>query len=135
MKRIALLLLVFPFAWMAAPRAAQQSPTPPSAIAPDPDVKNDGIPVTSDLVKRKCGTCHRADDKGRMSRISYRRTTPEGWELTIKRMVALNNLKIEPAEARDVLRYLFGPSGTRARRGEARGVRSRAPAGRLSICL
>jgi quinohemoprotein amine dehydrogenase len=46
-----------------------------------------------------------------MSRISYRRTTPEGWETTIKRMVSLNNVKMEPAEARDVLRYLSDHQG------------------------
>ena len=39
-----------------------------------------GIPVTSDLVQRVCGSCHRVDEQGRMSRISYQRTTPEGWQ-------------------------------------------------------
>ena len=63
------------------------------------------------VVKRKCGACHRADEKGRMTRISYRRTTPEGWEQTIKRMITLNNLTFEPAEARDVLRYLADHHG------------------------
>ena len=112
MKRIALLLLALPFAWIAAPRAAQQpAAAPPQAATADVEKKDEGIPVTSDLVKRKCGTCHKADEQGRLSRISYRRTTPEGWELTIKRMVTLNNLKIEPAEARDVLRYLADHQG------------------------
>ena len=46
-----------------------------------------------------------------MTRISYRRTTPEGWEQTIKRMITLNNLTFEPAEARDVLRYLADHHG------------------------
>jgi len=72
---------------------------------------DEGIPVTSDLVKRKCGTCHRADEKGRLSRISYRRTTPEGWEQTIKRMITLNNVPLEPAEARDIVRYLADHHG------------------------
>jgi quinohemoprotein amine dehydrogenase len=112
MKRIGLLLLL-PVAWMAAPRAAQQPPaSPPSAAAAaDPDKKDEGIPVTSDVVKQKCASCHSADDKGRLTRISYRRTTPEGWEQTIKRMVALDGLKIEPAEAREVLRYLSDHQG------------------------
>ena len=65
-----------------------------------------GIPVTSDLVHRVCGTCHRADEQRRMSRISYQRTTPEGWQQTIRRMVLLNNLQIEPADAREAVRYL-----------------------------
>jgi quinohemoprotein amine dehydrogenase len=46
-----------------------------------------------------------------MSRISFRRNTPEGWEGTIRRMVALNGLKIEPATARDVVRYLSNHLG------------------------
>src|SRR4029079_1765157 len=55
--------------------------------------------------------CHRADDKGRLTRISFRRTTPEGWQETVKRMVSLNNVKIEPSEARDILRYLADRHG------------------------
>ncbi|HYL75704.1 MAG TPA: quinohemoprotein amine dehydrogenase subunit alpha [Bryobacteraceae bacterium] len=65
-----------------------------------------GIPITSELVRKTCSPCHRVDEKLRMSRISWRRTTPEGWEQTIKRMISLNNLKMEPAAAREILRYL-----------------------------
>src|SRR2546428_11550388 len=63
-----------------------------------------GIPVPRDLVKRKCGTCHRPDEKGRLSRISYRPTTPEGWEQTIKRMITLNNDPLEPGQTRHLRR-------------------------------
>ena len=92
--------------------SAQQTPAPtPPAAEADGDKKDEGIPVTSDLVKQKCSSCHKADDKGRLTRISYRRTTPEGWEETIKRMVSLNNVKIEPSEARQVLRYLADHHG------------------------
>ena len=41
-----------------------------------------------------------------MSRISYQRTTPEGWQQTIRRMVLLNDLRIESADAREAVRYL-----------------------------
>src|SRR5262245_44038323 len=96
---------------MSFTAAAQQPATPPpqqaqAALGENAERTDEGIPVTSDLVKRKCGTCHRPDEKGRLTRISYRRTTPEGWEQTIKRMITLNNLAMEPAEARDILRYL-----------------------------
>jgi len=40
----------------------------------------EGIPVTSELVLNKCGGCHVKDAKGNLSRISWIRTTPEGWE-------------------------------------------------------
>ena len=81
------------------PAAAQEATS--GAVLPD-----GGIPVTSDLVHRVCGTCHGADEQRRMSRISYQRTTPEGWQQTIRRMVLLNNLQIEPADAREAVRYL-----------------------------
>ena len=60
---------------------AQPAPTkPPAATAEDAEKADEGIPVTSPLVRQKCSGCHRADEKGRLTRISYRRTTPEGWE-------------------------------------------------------
>jgi quinohemoprotein amine dehydrogenase len=86
---------------MAAP-AAQQ----PVAGVPEP-----GIPITDTTVQTACAPCHQADDTGVMSRISFRRNTPEGWEATIRRMVALNGLQIEPATARHVLRYLSDQLG------------------------
>ena len=33
-----------------------------------------------------------------MSRISFQRNTPEGWQEIIRRMVSLNGLKIDPAD-------------------------------------
>lgn len=41
-----------------------------------------------------------------MSRISFQRNTPEGWQDTIKRMVALNGVKLDPAVGREVVKYL-----------------------------
>jgi len=102
--------LLFAFTLIPAILGGQQPPAPESRSA-NADAVDEGIPVTSDLVKQKCGSCHRADDKGRMTRISYRRTTPEGWEETIKRMVSLNNVKLQPAEARDIVRYLADHHG------------------------
>ncbi|MED5545949.1 MAG: quinohemoprotein amine dehydrogenase subunit alpha [Pseudomonadota bacterium] len=65
-----------------------------------------GIPVTDSLTMQKCGTCHAPDADGNLSRISWIRATPEGWAQTIKRMVKLNGLEIEPGEAREVVKYL-----------------------------
>jgi quinohemoprotein amine dehydrogenase len=70
-----------------------------------------GIPVTDRLVLEKCGTCHRPDDKGNLSRISWMRTTPEGWAQTVKRMVALNGLSITPEQSRAVVRSLSATHG------------------------
>ena len=56
-------------------------------------------------------SCHAKDDKGNLSRISWIRTTPEGWEEAIKRMVRLNGLTLEPADARVIVKYLSNSHG------------------------
>jgi len=71
----------------------------------------EGFVIDSPIVKARCGGCHRPDDKGRMSRISYRRATPENWERTIKRMVSLNHATLTPEDARAILKYLADRQG------------------------
>ncbi|HEV2688735.1 MAG TPA: quinohemoprotein amine dehydrogenase subunit alpha [Bryobacteraceae bacterium] len=93
-----------------------QPPQPPPKESKEPTEQqkeeiDSGIPVTSELVRRTCSPCHKADEKQRLSRISWRRTTPEGWEETIKRMISLDGLKLEPADAREILRYLSNHHG------------------------
>jgi len=100
----------------AAPAQAGQSAAAP---APPPQV---GIPVTDQAVIKACGGCHRPDDKQQLSRISFRRTTPEGWERTITRMMALNNLKIDAATARQVVKSLSNSHGLAPE--EARPIRN-----------
>ncbi len=68
--------------------------------------KEEGIPVSDPLVIAKCSACHRKDDKGNLTRISWERTTPEGWEEIIKRMVRLNGLTLKPEEARAIVKSL-----------------------------
>jgi quinohemoprotein amine dehydrogenase len=91
------------FASVLAVALRAQAPQPTAAPTAKPE---DGIPVTNAAVQKACGSCHRPDDKGQMSRISFIRTTPEGWQTIIQRMAALNGLNIEPADARQVLKYL-----------------------------
>jgi quinohemoprotein amine dehydrogenase len=71
----------------------------------------EGIPVTDAMTKEKCGACHTADAKGNLSRISWVRTTPEGWDQAIKRMVKLNGAAVSPEEARHIVRYLSNSHG------------------------
>ena len=87
-----------------------QNPAPPQA-ARSGDDPPPGIPITDPTVKRVCGDCHPSDAQGRMSRISYRRTTPEGWQETIRRMATLNQATIEPADARQIVKYLSDTLG------------------------
>src|ERR1041384_2751027 len=60
----------------------------------------EGIPVSDPLVISKCSGCHQKDEKGNLSRISWDRTTPEGWQEVIRRMVRLNGLTLTPEEGR-----------------------------------
>ncbi len=46
-----------------------------------------------------------------MSRISFQRNTPEGWQSTIQRMASLNGLNIDPQTARQVVKYLSNSHG------------------------
>jgi quinohemoprotein amine dehydrogenase len=91
--------------------AAQQSPATPPARGGAAATVDEGIPVTDPEVVRACGSCHTPDDKKRMTRISYRRATPENWELTIRRMMSLNNVKITPEVARAVIKSLSDSHG------------------------
>jgi quinohemoprotein amine dehydrogenase len=65
-----------------------------------------GIPVTDPLVLAKCGSCHARDEHGNMQRISWERTTPEGWQEALKRMVLVNGVQLTPEEARAIVKYL-----------------------------
>ena len=101
-RRLKRTVLVLGIAALSAGRLAlAQGGRGAAAVPPE-----EGIPVTDALVIAKCGTCHAKDDKGNLSRISWERTTPEGWEEAIKRMVRLNGLELTPADARAILKYL-----------------------------
>lgn len=82
------------------------------AGAPGAEAKpTEGIPIADPLVIAKCSACHKRDDKGNLTRISWERTTPEGWEEVIKRMVRLNGLKLTPEEARAIIKSLSASHG------------------------
>ncbi len=71
----------------------------------------EGIPIDNETVVAACAACHITDDPQILSRISFRRTTPEGWQQTIRRMVSLNDMLLDPDEAREVVRYLSNNLG------------------------
>ena len=70
-----------------------------------------GIPVTDAVVISKCGACHAHDEHGVMERVSFARTTPEGWQTILKDMIVLNNLSVTPEEARAIVKYLSSSHG------------------------
>ena len=75
------------------------------------DADNEGSPIENDLVVEHCASCHAQDESGRMTRLSYMRKTPEGWQTSIRRMVSLNGVDIDPGTAREMVRYLSNAHG------------------------
>lgn len=108
---IAACLALVALGWMQSFPARSQTTGENKLSAPETKPEEGGIPVTDALVIAKCGTCHKRDDKGNLTRISWERTTPEGWQEVIKRMVRLNGLMITPDEARAVVRSLSASHG------------------------
>jgi quinohemoprotein amine dehydrogenase len=82
------------------------SPRPAEAQEPE-----DGYAITSQTVIDSCDRCHALDDEGRMTRISYLRKTPEGWQTSIRRMVSLHGVRLQPEAAREIVRYLSDQQG------------------------
>jgi quinohemoprotein amine dehydrogenase len=70
-----------------------------------------GIPVTDPLVIAKCGSCHTSDARKNMPRISWARTTPEGWQDVLKEQILLDRVSVTPAEARSIVKYLSASHG------------------------
>lgn len=80
-------------------------------LAWSPLAPPDGFAIESQTVVDRCSRCHAVDDEGRMSRISYVRKTPEGWQTSIRRMVSLHGARLNQADARAIVRYLADEQG------------------------
>src|SRR5690606_23603182 len=70
-----------------------------------------GHAVENQTVVARCARCHTRDGEGRLARISYLRKTPEGWQTSIRRMVALHGVRVEANEAAEIVRYLSNEQG------------------------
>lgn len=99
--------------WLAATASSIVAQEPASTQKPAAPTRkpDEGIPIPSQLVQKACGPCHTVDDKQQISRISFQRNTPEGWQDTIRRMVSLNGLHIDAPTAREVVKYLSNHVG------------------------
>ncbi len=82
-----------------------------TAVLAQSGAREEGIPVNDPLVIAKCGTCHTRDPQGNMQRISWERTTPEGWQEALKRMILVDGVSLTPAEARSIVKYLSASHG------------------------
>ncbi len=96
--------------FVAEPVAVAQTAGNQSSASPVAKPE-EGIPITDPVVIKACSGCHKSDEKQQLSRISFQRNTPEGWQSTIQRMAALNGLKIDADTARQVVRSLSNTLG------------------------
>jgi quinohemoprotein amine dehydrogenase len=71
-----------------------------------------GFAINDQRIIQQCARCHRRDSTtGMMQRVSYERKTPEGWEMSVRRMAQLNKVEMTPADARAIVRYLSNAQG------------------------
>jgi len=65
------------------------------------------------LVNTKCAVCHEReiDKRPIWARIGESRRTPEGWDMTVARMIYAHGLKIKPEERSAVVKYLADTYG------------------------
>jgi quinohemoprotein amine dehydrogenase len=94
---------------MVEPTVAEAPPQ--QAVADSEEAAGTGIAVDHAPTVTACVRCHAMDDEGRMSRISFERKTPEGWQTSVRRMVMLNGVELEPEVAREIVRYLSNSHG------------------------
>jgi quinohemoprotein amine dehydrogenase len=70
-----------------------------------------GFAIRDQTVISRCGSCHVADSAGLVQRLSYLRKTPEGWEMSIRRMVTLYKVPLDTTAARAIVKYLSDHQG------------------------
>ena len=57
-----------------------------------------GFAINDAKIIQHCARCHRRDSTGIMQRVSFERKTPEGWEISIRRMTQLNKVEMPAAD-------------------------------------
>ena len=70
-----------------------------------------GFVINEPSIINNCTECHARDASGIVQRLSYLRKTPEGWEMTVRRMASLNKVHLTPDDARAIVRYLSNNQG------------------------
>lgn len=63
------------------------------------------------LIADNCSSCHTEGEGGGFSRISQERKTPEGWDMTIARMINFHGLEISADDRRGIVKYLANIQG------------------------
>ena len=64
------------------------------------------------LLQNRCSICHLPHEKdGKLDSIDFERKTPEGWEMTLTRMVRSHGVQLQAGEARTLIKYLSDTNG------------------------
>ncbi len=63
------------------------------------------------LLTTKCGACHLPVEGGGLNRIDQSRRSPEGWDMTIGRMIAAHGLTLTANERLSLVKYLADSHG------------------------
>lgn len=63
------------------------------------------------LLDSKCQSCHMPNESGSLNRIDQSRRTPEGWDMTIGRMVAAHGVRLSSEERQTLVKYLADTHG------------------------
>ncbi|MGE0684029.1 MAG: quinohemoprotein amine dehydrogenase subunit alpha [Candidatus Binatia bacterium] len=58
------------------------------------------------LLRSRCAICHAAQEGERLDSIESGRRTPEGWEMTIDRMIRMHGVRLQPNEGQALVKYL-----------------------------
>lgn len=66
-----------------------------------------------EIIEKRCMDCHTETDNANQpySRISQQRKTPEGWQMTVQRMVSFQEAKMSAEERKTVIKYLADTQG------------------------
>ncbi|MBI3757373.1 MAG: quinohemoprotein amine dehydrogenase subunit alpha [Deltaproteobacteria bacterium] len=86
-KRLALLLFAVSLVWRVAPGWSEEL----SGAA---------------LVQSRCAVCHAPQRGDKLEAIESARKTPEGWEMTLDRMIRTHGLRLQPTDGAQLVKYL-----------------------------
>jgi quinohemoprotein amine dehydrogenase len=63
------------------------------------------------VLDARCAACHERTAEGGLARISEVRKTPEGWDMTIARMMIMHGVEVTPDERHALVKYLADTQG------------------------
>lgn len=80
-------------------------------VAITPLAHSDASSEAKALLNTKCAACHLPVESLGMNRIDQSRRTPEGWDMTIDRMIGSHGVRVTPEERQKLVKYLADTRG------------------------